>query len=146
MVNAAQQVIAVDGPVAAGKTTASTAVAAELGLTYVESGQTYRLVAHQALQEHVPLNDEDELSALCARMLTRAPIDVYDTDGPTARALSMPNVTSAVKQLAWLPKIRTGVTELTRTLVGQLGPAIVEGQDIGRCLSQRCRKDLSHCV
>jgi cytidylate kinase len=129
--NSTPPVIAIDGPAAAGKTTVSNAIAEIFRLGYVESGRTYRLVAHQALRERVPLTDEHQLSALCARMLRSSAMEIYQTDSDTARALRMPDVTQAVSVVAKLPDVRTGVTALTRTLVRMMGPAIVEGRDIG---------------
>jgi cytidylate kinase len=129
--NGTSAVIAIDGPAAAGKTTVSRAVAATFGVGYVESGRTYRLLAHRALRDHVPLTDEHLLSALCNRMLAGPAMELYETDSATTKALRMPDVTRAVSLVAKLPPIRTGVTELTRKLVGMIGPAIVEGRDIG---------------
>ncbi|MCE7008587.1 (d)CMP kinase [Kibdelosporangium philippinense] len=124
-------VIAIDGPAAAGKTTVSKAISDKLGIGYVESGRTYRLVAYHAIREHVPLTDEHALTALCHRMLSSSPIALYQTDAATARALRSPSVTRAVSVVAKLPGIRTAITDLTRKIVEHIGPAIVEGRDIG---------------
>ena len=43
-------VIAIDGPAGAGKSTVAQRVAARLGLTYVDSGATYRAMALKVLQ------------------------------------------------------------------------------------------------
>ena len=50
--------IAIDGPVAAGKSTAAKRVAEKLGFLYVDTGAMYRAVALKAMQECVQWADE----------------------------------------------------------------------------------------
>ena len=46
-------VIAIDGPAGAGKSTVAQMLAARLGLTYVDSGATYRAAALKVLEAAV---------------------------------------------------------------------------------------------
>jgi CMP/dCMP kinase len=124
-------VIAIDGPAAAGKTTLSTALATRLGLGYVESGRTYRLVAYHALRERIPLDDEQSLCAFCDRLMDTPGVDLYAVDAIVARALRRPDVSRAVSLVAKPKAIRASMTGLIRKLVDQTGPSIVEGRDIG---------------
>ena len=48
-------VIAIDGPAGAGKSTVAQKLAARLGLTYVDSGATYRAAALKVLEVFLSL-------------------------------------------------------------------------------------------
>ncbi|HET6948301.1 MAG TPA: (d)CMP kinase, partial [bacterium] len=51
------RVIAIDGPVGAGKSTVARALAQRLGYRYVDTGAMYRAVAWQATHRGIDLND-----------------------------------------------------------------------------------------
>ena len=57
-------VIAIDGPAGAGKSTVAQKVAAGLGLTYVDSGATYRAAALKVLQSAISPDDEQAVTQL----------------------------------------------------------------------------------
>ena len=59
--------VAIDGPVAAGKSTIARTVAQKLGYTYIDSGAMYRALAWAAAQADVPADNTAEASALLAR-------------------------------------------------------------------------------
>ena len=60
-------IIAIDGPSGAGKGTVARAIARELGYRHVDSGAMYRAVGWKALQEEIPLDDEDAVMLLAGR-------------------------------------------------------------------------------
>ena len=57
-------VIAIDGPAGAGKSTIARALAARLGLEYLDTGAMYRAVTFAALRRGVDLDDLDAVAAL----------------------------------------------------------------------------------
>ncbi|MDH3971787.1 MAG: (d)CMP kinase, partial [Gammaproteobacteria bacterium] len=57
-------VITVDGPSGSGKGTISQCLAEKLGWHHLDSGALYRLLAYAALQQAVPLDDEEALAQL----------------------------------------------------------------------------------
>src|SRR5438045_497581 len=59
-------VIAIDGPAGAGKSTVARSVADRLGLSYVDSGATYRAAALKVLKADIPPDDERAVLALLA--------------------------------------------------------------------------------
>ena len=61
-------VIAVDGPGGVGKGTLSRRLAAHLGFHLLDSGALYRLVALAARAQSVPLDGEEALAGLAARL------------------------------------------------------------------------------
>src|SRR3990172_404969 len=67
--------IAIDGPVAAGKGTASKLVAQKLGFLYIDTGAMYRMAAMLAAQHGVDFNDEAKIVSLVkqAKMAMHSP-------------------------------------------------------------------------
>ena len=57
-------VIAIDGPAGAGKSTVSRAVAARLGLPYLDTGAMYRAVTLAALRRGIDPHDVDAVAHL----------------------------------------------------------------------------------
>ena len=51
-------IVAIDGPVGAGKSTTARAVAAELGFLYVDTGAMYRAVTVDVLEHGLDPDDE----------------------------------------------------------------------------------------
>ncbi len=128
-------VIAIDGPAGAGKSTVARAVAAELGLTYLDSGAMYRCVALAALEEGVGLDDAEALGALAAgleiglegRRVSLGGRDVSD-------AIRRPEVTAAASRVSVHPQVREGMVARQRGLVAT-GNYVAEGRDIGTVVS-----------
>lgn len=125
-------VIALDGPTAAGKTTTSRRVARELDVWYLESGRTYRYVAHAALESGVDMTDDHKLSQVGERLLRQpAYADILKADDRDVRFLRVPEVTRAVSRVAAVAKLRHWVTEIIRSWAMSVGPCVIEGRDIG---------------
>jgi cytidylate kinase len=128
-------VITIDGPAGAGKSTVAQKLAARLGLTYVDSGATYRAAALKVLEAGIRADDTGAVAGLIAA------IDLQVTTGEgephvwvdgrdvTAR-LRTPEVTSAAALVSRLPEVRAKLIEMQRTFAR--GPGVVmEGRDIG---------------
>ena len=61
-------IIAIDGPAGAGKSTVGRAVAARLGLEYLDTGAMYRAVAFAALRRGIPVTDDPAVAELARAM------------------------------------------------------------------------------
>src|SRR6185369_725665 len=64
-------IIAIDGPTAAGKSTAGRALAARLGYVYIDSGAMYRAVGWRALEEGADFDDPARLAGIASRITIR---------------------------------------------------------------------------
>ena len=73
----ANEVIAIDGPSASGKSTVAKRVAAALGYIYVDSGSLYRGVTWKALKEGIGSSDGVKVAA----MLETLDISFFAADG-----------------------------------------------------------------
>lgn len=128
-------VIAIDGPMGAGKSTVAQVVARRLGYRYINTGAMYRAVAREALGRGIAPQDADGLAAI-ARTL---PIEFQETPEGQRLLVAGEDVTEAVKEpvvseaaslVSAYPPVREALVEQQRRL-GAVGAVVIEGRDIG---------------
>jgi cytidylate kinase len=125
------QVIAIDGPAGSGKSTIGRAVAARLGLEYLDTGAMYRSVAFAVLRDAVAVDDPDAVADL-ARRTQVVVADRVLVDGVDATAaIRGPEVTSAVSAVAANPGVRAELVRRQRAWAAERGGGVIEGRDIG---------------
>jgi len=130
--------VAIDGPVASGKTVAARALATSLGHLYLDTGAMYRGAAYLALHFGVDLDNERAILALIDHHRIRLVTDEaasagyrVEIDGAdTGTRLFDPEVSSAVSTVAALPGVRTAMVAEQRA-IAQEGPVVMAGRDIG---------------
>jgi len=133
-------VIAIDGPVGSGKSTAARRVAELLGYTYIDTGAMYRAVALKALRRKIAIGMDahganDSLVALARE--TR--IDLRAEDGTqrvfldgedVTAAIRTPEVSQAASKIAVIEGVRHVLVAEQRR-AGANGGVVMEGRDIG---------------
>jgi cytidylate kinase len=128
-------VIAIDGPAGAGKSTVARKVAARLGLTYVDSGATYRAAALKVLQSAISPDDEQGVARLIAQTEIRITTDglrsrvLMDGQDVTER-IRTPEVTLAAAKVSRLSEVRAKLVAVQRGFAMGRG-VVMEGRDIG---------------
>ena len=128
-------VIAIDGPAGAGKSTVARGLAAELGITYLDSGAMYRCVA-LALSRVGADPDDPEAAARVAEDLEIS----FDRDRvllngeDVSQAIRTPEVTALSSRVSVHPRVRDAMVLRQRALIAQ-GPYVAEGRDIGTVVS-----------
>lgn len=131
---AVQRVIAIDGPVAAGKTAVGKALAQRLGWRFLDTGAMYRAVAWAALQRNISPDDADALTALASSLqvdLANGPDPRWLVDGrDVTQELRSPQVEAIVSQVSAVPGVRRAMVARQRALAAG-GNIIVAGRDIG---------------
>ncbi|MEO3427625.1 (d)CMP kinase [Pelagibius sp. CAU 1746] len=123
-------IIAVDGPVAAGKGTLARRLAAELNYAYLDTGSIYRAVAARILAAGGDPQDPETAAAM-ARDLTPADLERDD--------LRREDVGQAASQVAAIPAVRAALLDFQRGFAARppAGPggarrgAVLDGRDIG---------------
>jgi len=126
-------VIAIDGPAGAGKSTVGRALAARLGLDYLDTGAMYRAMTVAAQRRGVPVGDLAEVAA----MAPYVEIEIADdgtvvVDGVDCTGvIRSRDVTADVSQIAANPAVRHVLVEQQRAWVRARGGGVVEGRDIG---------------
>jgi len=125
------RVVAIDGPAGSGKSTVARAVAARLGLAYLDTGAMYRAVAFAALRRGIDPEDADAV----ARLAEQVDIEVGDSvsvDGVDASIeIRGPEVTRAVTVVAANPDVRKELQRRQREWAEAHGGGVIEGRDIG---------------
>ena len=130
--------VAIDGPVASGKSTAARAVAERLDLAYIDTGAMYRAATLAALQAGVdPFNEAGVVALLAAAPIAvhpdaRAPLGyrIYRDGAELGSLLFGEDVASAVSVVAAHPRVRTAMVEEQQRLAAR-SPVVMAGRDIG---------------
>ena len=119
-------IIAVDGPVAAGKGTLARRLAEALDCAYLDTGSIYRAVAARILAGGGDPEDP-ATAAAAARALTPADLERDD--------LRLEQVGQAASQVAAIPAVREALLAFQRDFAsrppGGKGGAVLDGRDIG---------------
>ncbi len=130
-----RQIITIDGPAGAGKSTVGRLLAQSLGYLYLDSGALYRAVAWQSQQLGLDL---DRGSTLAEFLADFAPELTADSRGfhlvidgvEVAEGLRSPAVTRESSRLAAQPLVRQWVKDRLRHLARN-GGVVAEGRDQG---------------
>lgn len=130
-------IVAIDGPSGTGKSSTSKAVAAQLGLSYLDTGAQYRAITWWMVNNGIDIADPSAVAAAAAKpeILSGTDpanptitVDGVDVAGPIREQ----DVTSKVSAVSAVPEVRARITELQRTIAASAVTGIVvEGRDIG---------------
>jgi cytidylate kinase len=126
-----QDVIAIDGPAAAGKSTVARELASRLGIGYFDTGLLYRAVTLAALDRNIDLDSDQALGDLIAELQ----IDVSGDGRVTINGLDVsenlrsPAVNAAVSAVSAKSAVRAALLPIQRSIAA--GRAIVMvGRDV----------------
>ncbi|MBI5709630.1 MAG: (d)CMP kinase [Candidatus Eisenbacteria bacterium] len=128
-------VVTIDGPSAAGKSTAARTLASRLGFLYVDTGALYRAVALKMQWSGASPDDPaavERCLAGTALDLSGSPeqphvwLDGADVSGE----IRTPAVSEMSSRIAALPAVRRKLVEIQRALRAR-GPLVAEGRDLG---------------
>ncbi|EST39777.1 cytidylate kinase [Streptomycetaceae bacterium MP113-05] len=133
----ASVIVAIDGPSGTGKSSTSKAVAAKLGLHYLDTGAQYRAMTWWMLSSGIDVDDPAAVAAAAGRPEIVSGTDpaapTITADGADASGpIRTKEVTAAVSAVSAVPEVRERITALQRTIAAEaVGGIIVEGRDIG---------------
>ncbi|MBL0778446.1 MULTISPECIES: (d)CMP kinase [Streptomyces] len=130
-------IVAIDGPSGTGKSSTSKAVATALGLRYLDTGAQYRAITWWMVENGIDTADAEAVADAAAKpeivsgtdpLAPTITVDGIDVSGP----IRTQEVTSKVSAVSAVPRVRTLITELQRSIAaGAEGGILVEGRDIG---------------
>ena len=133
--------MAIDGPVASGKTVVGKLVAHRLGYRFLDTGVMYRALTWLALEEGVPLEDEP-LTRLARRASIRVVLDqrgankIMVDGADVTDELRSRRVDEAVSVVSLVPGLREVMVEQQRDIAAA-GPIVMVGRDIGTVVLPR---------
>jgi cytidylate kinase len=127
------RVIAIDGPAGSGKSTVAKAVAAAVGLEYLDTGAMYRSVAFAAMRRGVDPEEAESVGRIARDMeLEQRDDGMVWVDGVDASIeIRGPEVTRAVSIVAANPEVRAEMRDRQRAWVAKHEGGVMEGRDIG---------------
>jgi CMP/dCMP kinase len=125
-------VIAIDGPAGAGKSTIARALAARLGLEYLDTGAMYRAVTFAAIRRGIPVDDVPAVGALARELVLEVGEHGVLVDGVDATAeIRTPEITTAVSAIAANSEVRAELRARQQAWARKRGGGVIEGRDIG---------------
>ena len=125
--------VAIDGPAAAGKGTIGRAVAAELGLAYLDTGLLYRAVGVQALDDGRGVIDPHWAAEIARRL------EPGDLERPALRSA---RASAAASKVAALPEVRAALLDFQKRFARREGGAVLDGRDIGTVIAPNAEAKL----
>ena len=123
--------IAIDGPSGAGKSTIAKAVAARLGIDYIDTGAMYRAVGLKMKRIGIPMKEDDTLLA----MLEDTDIDfsggkVYLDGEDVSGLIRTEEISKAASECSAFASVRRKLVQLQQKM-GRAKSVIMDGRDIG---------------
>lgn len=132
--------VAIDGPIAAGKSSVARELAKATGFVYVDTGAMYRAVTLMALRETIDLDNEDQLMELVEKIkidvrspneseqdgrLSTVTVDEEDVSWEIREA----KVSAVVARVASKPRVREVLVPVQREIALEKD-VVMEGRDI----------------
>lgn len=127
--------IAIDGPAAAGKSTAAKRVAEQLSYVYIDTGAMYRAITYKAIEHGIHIED----GAALGDLLHQTDIELQPSEHGQAvfldgldvtEAIRTDDVTSRVSAVASHRSVRMEMTQRQQKLA-EKGGVVMDGRDIG---------------
>lgn len=123
--------IAIDGPSGAGKSTIAKAVAAKLGIDYIDTGAMYRAVGYKVSKTGVDPDDAEALDTL----LADTDIDFVQgnilLDGENVNdVIRTPEISMMASKVSAKAPVRSKLVDIQRAM-GTRKSIIMDGRDIG---------------
>src|SRR5205807_6004697 len=130
-----QQVVAIDGPAASGKSSVARELARRLGFVYVNSGAIYRAITWHILQKRIHVEDTDCIaraleSVAITSSLRDAELCILIDGIDPAEHLRDNRVNENVSRVSRLPMVRQIVGRKLHEYTSN-NDLVVEGRDIG---------------
>ena len=128
--------IAIDGPSGAGKSTLAKAIAAEMGIVYVDTGALYRSIGYYAWKNGIDPKDAEAVAAT----LPDIKVDMcYSDDGlqhmilcgeDVTDKIRLPQISMYASDVSAIPAVRAFLLDMQRDMAKRYN-VIMDGRDIG---------------
>lgn len=127
--------IAIDGPSGAGKSTVAKALAARLGIIYVDTGALYRTVGLFVKQNGVDPKDSEGVGALLPKLSIEVKYEngaqvVYLNGVNYGDAIRTPEMSMYASAVSAIPSVRAFLLEAQKE-IARHNSVIMDGRDIG---------------
>ena len=137
------EIVAIDGPAGAGKSTIAKRIARRLNFAFLDTGAMYRAATWWAQHRGIDLRDREALAESTSSM----PLEMHEVDGAltvlvdghdVSQAIRTPEVTNAIRNLDGIPAVRETMVALQRQ-IGAQTPTVADGRDMGTVVFPKAR-------
>ncbi|MGL4642618.1 MAG: (d)CMP kinase [Cetobacterium sp.] len=124
-------IIALDGPAGSGKSTIAKVIAKNFGLTYLDTGAMYRMVALYILENNIDFHNPSAVESI----LDNIKVDIIEdkfilNNEDVSLKIRTPEVTKIVSPVSAIKAVRTKLVDLQRE-ISNGKKVILDGRDIG---------------
>ena len=129
-------IVAIDGPVGAGKSSVSKEVSRKLGYGFVDTGALYRCITLTSVIEKISADDDAKLKEIVEKVeiefkMTEDGVNhVYCNGNEVTTDIRKEEVSLQASKVSRNQVVRDGLMGLQRRL-GEKGGVVLEGRDIG---------------
>lgn len=124
-------VVAIDGPAGAGKSTIARELARKLNLPYLDTGAMYRGITCAVMRKGIDVHDVNAVAKLALITVLDITDDTIKVDGVDAtRDIRTEAVTRLVSAVAANSGVRSELRDRQRQWVAERGGGVIEGRDI----------------
>lgn len=127
--------IAIDGPSGAGKSTLAKAIAARMGIVYVDTGALYRTVGYAVCAAGADPKDAKAVIALLPSVRVDVRYEnetqaVYLNGANLGDRIRTPEISAAASAVSKIPEVRDFLLSAQKTIAAH-NDVIMDGRDIG---------------
>ena len=127
--------IAIDGPGGAGKSTVSKAIAARLGIVYVDTGALYRTVGYYVRTRNTDPHDREAVAALLPYINIEVKYEngaqkVYLNREDLGDKIRTPEMSMYASAVSAIPAVRAFLLDTQKDIAAK-NSVIMDGRDIG---------------
>jgi cytidylate kinase len=127
--------IAIDGPGGAGKSTVAKAVAAKLGIVYVDTGALYRTIGYFVRTRNVDPDDREGVAAILGDINIEIRYEngaqhVYLNGEDLGDKIRTPEMSMYASKVSAIPAVRAFLLDTQRD-IAKKNSVIMDGRDIG---------------
>ena len=142
-VNSLTDIITIDGPAGAGKSTLARRIAAKLNYAFLDTGSMYRSATWWAMHNNIDMTDKIAL----AESTLSIPLEMEESKGVlrihvaginVTESIRTPEITNAIKALDGIPAVREKMVSLQREIAAQ-APTVADGRDMGTVVFPNAR-------
>lgn len=130
-----RQIITIDGPAGAGKSTVAKRLAQELACIYVDTGALYRGVAYEILQHNIDWENEPDLKVFLNQLdlnfvMYNQQLILTSHGKDISEFIRTPQVTMLASSSSAKPAVRKALLSIQKNIANN-NDAVFEGRDMG---------------
>jgi len=130
-----QYLIAIDGPVGAGKSTVAKITAQRLNIIYVDTGAMYRTVGLYVIRKGLDTKNSDDVIGVLDEInldvkLSNEGQMIFLNGEDVTKQIRTPEISMAASNVSMIPEVRAKLVSMQRELANAKS-VIMDGRDIG---------------